>query len=400
MSILRNRFWFALMACSFVFPLKAQEHLLWKFQTGDRVYSTPLVDRGSVFVGSGDHFFYALDRENGGIRWKFETGGAVHSSPSMHRHLVYVGSADGTLYALDRESGEVAWKFRSGGEKSYDLWDYYLSSPVVADGIVCWGSGDGHLYALAWDTGVPVWKFKTGDVVHASPVVMNGRVYVGSFDGFLYALRADTGALVWRFRTVGARYFPKGEIQKAALVDGGAVYFGSRDYNIYALDTLTGRGRWNMRQVRGWIIATPVAHEGRLYFGTSDAHLFYCMDQNSGEVLWKIPVPMRVYGSALVHHGVVYFGCFDGKVYGVDHLTGEMQWEFQTEASQRGYDEIFDPGGGFREGFELYGPETLESEKKIHALGSVLSSMVIMDGVLYFGSSDGNLYAVRLPQAR
>jgi outer membrane protein assembly factor BamB len=31
----------------------------------------------------------------------------------------------------------------------------------------------------------------------------------------------------------------------------------------------------------------------------------------------------------------------------------------------------------------------------MHSLGSVLSSPVIADGVVYFGSTDGKLYAVR-----
>ena len=379
------------------FNLHAQDNLLWKFETGNRVYSTPLVQGNMVYAGSGDHHIYALDRNNGAVIWKFVTGGAVHSSPSIHNDLVYAGSDDGNLYALDRKTGELAWKFASGGEKMYDLWDYYRSSPVVEDGLVYWGSGDGHVYALEAATGSLVWKYQTGDIVHASPVVKNDTVYIGSFDGFFYALNAENGELVWKFNTVGAQYFPKGEVQKAALVDNDAVYFGTRDYNMYALDAKTGRGWWNMRQIRGWIIATPVEYEGRLYFGTSDAHLFYCLDKLSGEIVWTIPVPMRVYGAAVVHKGMVYFGCFDGKVFGVDPMTGETKWEFQTDASKSGYPGIFKEDGHFRDDFELYGADYLESEKRIHSLGSILSSMVVSEDILYFGSSDGCLYAVRLP---
>lgn len=397
MMRMRKRFTAIAILIPWLMILNAQEQPMWKYQTGGRVYSTPLVSEEMVYAGSGDSCFYALEKASGKLRWKYETGGAVHSSPCLYNHLLYFGSADGTLYALDSRNGVLAWEFPSGGEKSYGLWDYYLSSPVVEAGIVYWGSGDGHLYALDWETGQMVWKYRTGDVVHASPVVKNGRVYVGSFDGFFYALGAENGALKWKFNTVGAQYFPKGEIQKAALVEDDVLYFGSRDYNIYALDAETGRGRWNMRQVRGWIIATPAEHEGKLYFGTSDAHLFYCMDKGNGEILWTIPVPMRVYGSAAVHGGVVYFGCFDGKVYGADQLTGEIKWEFQVEASKAGYDKIYDREGGFREDFELYGPDYLESENKILALGSVLSSIVIQEDILYFGSSDGHIYAVPLP---
>jgi len=46
----------------------------------------------------------------------------------------------------------------------------------------------------------------------------------------------------------------------------------------------------------------------------------------------------------------------------------------------------------------LYGADYLESEKKIHSLGSVLSSIIIQEENLYFGSSDGYIYSVSLRQ--
>jgi outer membrane protein assembly factor BamB len=279
----------------------------------------------------------------------------------------------------------------------YGLWDYYLSSPAVDNNTVYWGSGDGHLYAVDAASGELRWKYDTGDIVHASPVIYEDKVYFGGFDGRMHAVGKKDGVPAWTFKTVGATYFPKGEIQKAALVQDGVVYFGSRDYNIYALDAETGRGEWNLKDPNGWIIATPVEYEGNVYFGTSDAHLFYSMDKKSGTVNWTIPLNMRVYGTATVDRGVVYFGTFDGKVLGVDHLTGETKWQFQTESSKRNYSTMYDEKGGFKEGFVLYAAGYETSEKMIHDLGSVLSSPVIEDGVIYFGSSDGHLYAVGLP---
>ena len=379
------------------FPGFAEADLKWTFKTGDRVYSSPLVEGQTVYFGSGDSNFYALDRQTGEQKWKFETGGAVHSSAAIQGGLVYFASADGKLYAVGKESGELAWAFASGGEKMYGLWDYYLSSPVVDGGRVYWGSGDGHLYAVDAASGELDWKYDTGDVVHASPVVYQDKVYFGGFDGHMYALARDNGSLVWKFKTVGASYFPKGEIQMAALVQDDVVYFGSRDYNLYALDANTGRGKWNLRQERGWIIATPLIHGDNIYFGTSDAHIFYSMDKNSGAVNWTIPLNMRVYGTAVEHKDTIYFGTFDGKVLGIDHLTGETSWQFQTDSSKENYEKIFADNGEFREGFVLYGEDYLEAEKLIHELGSILSTPAIDKGVIYFGSSDGNLYAVGLP---
>ncbi|MFC1776435.1 PQQ-binding-like beta-propeller repeat protein [Pseudomonadota bacterium] len=378
------------------FPNHGAAETKWKYKTGGRVYSSPLIAGDSVYFGSGDHHFYALNKQTGTLEWSFKSGGAVHSSASVKGKLVYFGSADGSLYALDKNSGELAWKFDSNGEKINGLWDYYLSSPAVENNLVYWGSGDGHVYAVDAGSGKLKWKYDTGDIVHASPVVYKDKVFIGGFDGHMYALNKDDGSLIWKFKTVGASYFPKGEIQRAALIDDDVVYFGSRDYNMYALDANTGRGKWNMKQPRGWIIATPVEHQGNIYFGTSDAHIFYSMNKQSGEVNWTIPLNMRVYGSAIVHGDLLYFGTFDGKVLGIDPANGETRWQFQTDGSKHNYPTVYDENGEFKKDFVLYGADYETSENIIHTLGSVLSSPLIEDGVIYFGSSDGHLYAVNL----
>ncbi|MCP4974806.1 MAG: PQQ-binding-like beta-propeller repeat protein [Maribacter sp.] len=372
------------------------QEIVWQFKTADRVYSSPALDGNMVFIGSGDHHLYAIDKTTGKEVWRYKTGGAVHSSPFIWNNFVCVGSNDGYLYAIEKSSGQLIWKFASEGEKMYDLWDYYLSSPTGNSDMLFWGSGDSNLYAIVAQTGDLAWKFTTGGIIHASPVVKENNLFIGSYDGQFYCLDVDKGSLNWKFKTIGATYFPKGEIQKAALVKDDVVYFGSRDYNIYALNAKTGIGMWNMRQPSGWIIATPMEYKNNIYFGTSDAHKFYALEKVNGTSQWTFPVQMRVYGSAIAYNDVIYFGTFDGKVIGVDYATGEKRWEYQTESSMANFSKIYNENGEFKEGFELYGKELLASEKAIHALGSILSTPIIADETIYFGSSDGNLYAVKL----
>lgn len=374
----------------------AQGDLVWKFKTNDKVYSSPKIENDIVFIGSGDHHFYAINKNNGQKIWEFKTDGAIHSSPFIHNNFVSFASADGALYALNKADGELIWKFNSEGEKRYGLWDYYLSSPVGDDNTIYWGCGDGNLYAIAAENGKMKWKFTSQGIIHATPAIHNNKIFVGSFDGNFYCIQKDNGTLVWKFKTIGATYFPKGEIQKAALVKDEVVYFGSRDYNIYALDAKTGRGRWNMKQQNGWITATPIEYKGNIYFGTSDAHIFYSMNKESGVTNWTIPVNMRVYGSAIAHKDIIYFGTFDGKLLGIDYLSGQKKWEFQTESSKQNYNKVYGKDGKFKEGFELYGADYKKSEEAILSLGSILSSPVIDNEIIYFGSADGNLYAIKL----
>ena len=374
----------------------SQQELNWTFKTNGRIFGTPFVDSENIYIGSGDHKLYAISRDSGLKNWDYTTGGAVHSSPLLHEDNVVFGSEDGFLYALDKNNGKMVWKFGSKGEKMYGPWDYYLSSPREDDGLIYWGSGDGNIYAIEAKTGKLVWKYQTGDIIHADPIIHQDKVFIGSFDGNLYALNKKSGELVWKFKTLGAQYFPKGEIQKAVLVDQGTVYFGSRDYNLYAFDETTGKVKWNMREPAGWIIATPVVFGDQIFFGTSDAHKFYSMNKNSGAKEWVLDLRMRVFGSGVVRYDHIYFGTFDGKMIAAEIKTGIEKWEFQTKGSKENYASIFDASGNFINSFQLYGKDMKQTERMILDLGAILSTPVISQNTLYFGSADGNVYAVNL----
>lgn len=376
--------------------LFAQEsEAVWRFQTGGRVYSSPAIAGERVVVGSGDSCLYAFDKADGKVLWKFKTEGAVHSSPAVNDSNVYFSSTDGTLYAVDLNTGLLKWNFASNGEKAKDIWDYYLSSPRLAKGLVFWGSADNNIYAVDETTGILKWKFKAEDIIHATPEIDGDTLYIGDFNGNLYALSINEGKLIWTFRTVGDRYFPKGEIQKGVSVDDNTVYFGSRDYNIYAVNKLTGRGVWNLKE-GSWVISTPTIHKKMIFYGTSDTHEFVCLDKISGKKLWKVALPMRVYGSAVVIDDFVYFGCFDGILRGADVNTGEIMYEYQTRGSRENYSTVIGPDGKLKPGFDLYGKDYLESERLIQSLGAILSTPAVDKNIIYFGSSDGGVYAAKV----
>ncbi len=369
--------------------------VLWTFSTDAEIYSSPVTCGDRIYFGSSDNYLYSLDKNSGQLAWKFKTEGKVSSTPLVSGNRIFINSSDGNIYSLDKETGKLLWKFATRGEKRQDIWDYYISSPVIDSSIVYVGSGDSTIYAICSKSGKPVWSFKTNGIVHATPVVRDNVVYIGSFDGYFYALNSRNGKLIWKFKTVGAEYFPKGEIQKAALIYKNTAYFGSRDYNIYALNIKTGTCRWNMRDGGGWIIATPFLYGDNIYFGTSDSHKFYCMEASSGEVLFTLRLNMRVYGTASQVNGKIVFGCFNGKLYSTNPLSGEIETLFQTEESKKHYSEIYNDDGSFKTDFVLYDKDYIQSEKKILGLGSILSDPLVENGIIYFGDSNGHFYAIK-----
>jgi eukaryotic-like serine/threonine-protein kinase len=370
----------------------------WTFQTGGPIYSSPTLDRDMVYVGSGDGHLYAVDAATGAERWRFRTEGAVDSSPAVAEGAVYALSNDGSLYAVDAETGALRWSFETAGERKLDFWDFYLADPLVHEGLVVFGSGDGNIYAVDAGTGHLRWSHATAEVVHAAAIAEGGLIYVGGFDGVLYALRVQTGEVAWHFETEGNPSFPRGDIQRAAALRDGVLYFGSRDYNIYAIDAADGSLLWSQREGGGWIIATPLVTEDRVFFGASDGQRFYGLDRATGEIDWSIPVFSRVFGSAVEVDGAVVFGGFNGKLLAVDPASGELRWSFQTPASRARFTTVYDEEGALNDEMrQMYqSGQSRAAEERLLELGSIPATPAVRGSRVYFATTEGILYALNI----
>jgi eukaryotic-like serine/threonine-protein kinase len=387
----------------------------WKFHTPGQVLSSPAVAGDTVYVGSTDHNLYAIDRSAGTLKWKFKTGSRVTSSPAVTAGLVFFASFDGVFYAVDAASGKMRWKFQTGGERRFtakhlhgsqpagesmpDPFDFYLSSAVVSDGAVYFGSGDGNVYALDAATGQLKWKFQTGDVVHASPALADGTLFVGSWDSFFYAIDASTGKEKWRFKTgEDKEIHNQVGLQASAAVSDGVVYFGCRDSNFYAVDAKSGKKKWAFNNKGSWVIGSAAVKDGKVYFATSDSGLFYALDAQSGaQVFSWSSKKWPMFSSPAIAGNVLFVGSHEGKLFAIDLASQKQTWSFSTEGAQQNGATYTKPDGtpkyeaAFHDDFY---EDMVIGVQKMMSVGAILSSPVVVDGVIYFGSTDGNLYAV------
>jgi eukaryotic-like serine/threonine-protein kinase len=387
----------------------------WKFRTHGQVISSPAVVGDTVYVGSSDHMLYAIDRDAGTVKWKFETGDRVASSPAVAGGVAYIASYDGFFYAVDTATGKRKWKFQTGGEHRFaakhlhgslplgetmpDPFDCYLSSAAVADGAVYFGSGDGNIYALDADSGALKWKFQTGDVVHASPAVVDGTVYIGSWDSYFYAIDAASGKEKWRFKTgEDADIHNQVGLQASAAVVDGVVYVGCRDSNFYAIDAKTGKKKWAYNNKGSWVIGSAAVQGSTVYAGTSDTGLLYAFDAQSGtpvEIMKSNRWP--IFSSPAVAGGTLYVGSNEGKLFAIDLASQKQAWVFQTDGSQTNGATYTKPDGTPKYEAAFAGDfydDMVAGVQKMMTVGAVLSSPVVVDKVVYFGSTDGNVYAV------
>ena len=277
--------------------------LKWKFKTESRVSSSPAVADGVVYFLSYDGNFYAVDAATGKAKWKFATEGErrfaakhIHgaqpkgetmpdpfdfylSSPAVENGTVYFGSGDGNVYALDATSGQLKWKFKTG--------DVVHASPAVADGAVFVGSWDSYFYALDAATGTEKWRFKTGEDpeihnqvgIQSSAVVADGVVYFGCRDSNLYALDANTGAKKWAFNNKGSW------VIGSPVVQDGKLYFSTSDSGLfYALDAKTGTSVFSLKFI--WpMFSSPTIAGNTLYIGSHEGKLI-AIDLTARKTAW------------------------------------------------------------------------------------------------------------------
>src|SRR5450432_3700663 len=387
----------------------------WKFHTSGMVISSPAMDATTAYVGSTDGNLYAVDLASGTQKWKFATEARITSSPAVAQGVVYFSSYDGKFYAVDCSTGKLKWKFQTAGEHRFtakhihgslpeaelmpDPFDFYLSSPTLTGAAVYFGSGDGNVYSLDTASGKVNWKFQTDDVVHASPAVSDGVIFVGSWDSYFYALDAATGKLNWRFKTGDdpGTHNQVG-IQSSAAVADGIVYFGCRDSNFYALDAATGEKKWTFNNKGSWVITSPAVYDGRVYFGTSDTKLFYAFESKAGgEPLLSLKFTWPIFSSPAIAGDTVYFGSHDGILRAVDLKTGKVAWSFKTDGANQNLAGLSKPDGttNYETVFtEDFYDNMVGGVYKLFATGAILSSPVVAGDAIYFGSTDGNLYAL------
>ena len=111
-----------------VFCLDAKSgKLLWRTNTSKvppfgegGFYSSPAIAFGRVYAARDDGTVFAFDEKSGRVDWSFPTGNFVYGSPAVAKvpgtpPSVYIGSYDEHFYALDALTGKQRWRYDVGG---------------------------------------------------------------------------------------------------------------------------------------------------------------------------------------------------------------------------------------------------------------------------------------------
>ncbi|OPY30707.1 MAG: outer membrane biogenesis protein BamB [Methanocella sp. PtaU1.Bin125] len=158
-----------------------------------------------------------------------------------------------------------------------------------------------------------------------------------------------------------------------------------------------------VKSTGSYVSSGPAFHSNMLYVGTLDGNVYGYM-VTLGEPQWPWPVNYRsAIASSLVvgSDRTLYFGTGSGILYAIDSLSSDEKWRFQADAN-------IDTTPVLSNGLLIFGSDSANGTGKVYALnaetgrlewsvptgGIVSYGIAAGDNVAYFGSRDGNLYAI------
>lgn len=315
---------------------------LWTIDPGNSMEFPPSVAYGTVAYGSYRGILCVNDLATGKLRWRRHLGAPYGTSSRFanqvavgtwkkdgaQRAFVYYAVLTGIVGCRDLMTGEPVWEIRGaqgpGTEGAYVPFQSIESSPLIV--------GDSVYFCTRYDAAkgsqAGLWALdkRTGEVrffrrlartgtskIASSPAYRSGRVFVATYDGVVCAISRWTGRILWRKRLGGQFY-------STPAVSGSRLFIGNKSNgSVYCLDTASGRTVWRTGRLGESVHSSPAVYGDKVFVGAG--WRFYALRSTSGRVAWSRPTLWRMWGSASVLDGVVYYSC-PGRTYARDVDSG------------------------------------------------------------------------------
>lgn len=322
---------------------------------GHEFVSPVIVDCRVYHASEEQETAFCLDAATGAEIWRFEDiGDAIDDGFHVQDGRAYLASD--SVWCLDALTGDKIWAFGTGGV------NYFNGPPTVYEDKVFVSDQNSRIvYGLDILTGEVVWSTDTLTPCASTITAWNNLIFVPSSFGHLYALSAETGQEEWTLDVMVSFW------DSSPTIVNGEIYIGTVDASLYRIDALTGTILDEFEYPGLYYIeSTPAIFNEHVFFGIDN--FFYCVDRFSGIPEWIFPITDEdfLHASAGIADGLVFWGDHDGGemdstvlIHAVDVNTGNEVWNYSIEEAWKG----------------------------------VLSSPAIVDGVMYIGAGDGNLYA-------
>ncbi|MFH4969529.1 PQQ-binding-like beta-propeller repeat protein [Gaetbulibacter sp. M240] len=380
----------------------------WNYNFGDgsssnqqnptHTYTTPGIydieieitdDQGAIFNDTQQVYVW-------GEKWAYDLGFQIQpQSPAIADDgTIYIGSEDNNNFHAINPDGTLKWTYTGISD------NVYSSASIGSDGTIYVGSKDNHLHAID-PNGSQKWKFNIGgDAIYTTPAIASdGTIYIGSDSGNLFAVNPD-GTQKWAFTTAENRIR-----STPAIASDGTVYITSDDDKLYALNPDNGIILWSLPVGGNAQSGIAVDSDGTIIVVVDQggsAGAIYAVNPD-GTQKWTVSVLGRISVCApAIANGRIYVGTKEGEnLLALNASNGSQLWSFSTPGAILNSSPAVDVNGVIYFGSwdnQVYAVNPDGTLKYKFLTGDrVWSSPAIgSDGTIYVGGYDGKLYALEM----
>jgi outer membrane protein assembly factor BamB len=333
-----------------------------KLQEGkaqERHFNPPVVYKNTLYFGSSDSNFYALDIISGFMRWVYHARAPINSVPYVDNEKVYFGSTDGFIYAVYHKTGDIAWEYFSGYPVNSTIVGYKNILVVTTDtGNTHFFTKDGkEIFSVPNNT----WQNNSfqvkNDIVYFMPGPPENTNALGAYSipekKYLWLLNTSDDGLYWySFPALLGKniYFAA-----CGIIEGGFLF------EYFALDALTGKGIWRNTEVTDFFdlggydaiellleniyildYMSPAIWKDIVIFTPGDNSI-KAFKATSGEKIWETRFSAPASSAPSISASRVYFGTRKNEYENIpsfikclDAASGKQLWEIETEGDVLG----------------------------------------------------------------
>jgi outer membrane protein assembly factor BamB len=206
-------------------------------------------------------------------------------------------------------------------------------------------------------------------------------------------------------------------LKLSPVVADQRIYAVDTDGRLTAMDATNGQQIWS-KDIDARITGGPGYGEKTVLVGTSEGYVM-AFNADNGKKLWRVPVSSEVLSAPQRKGDTVVVRTVDGKVFGLNAENGERQWVYDRSVpplTLRGTSNPVIDGdtviagfdGGRLAALDLGSGRVLWETRVATAKGSselermvdIDSEPIVIDGVIYVASFQGQLAAVREDSGR
>lgn len=363
------------------------------------------------------YMLVGLNIADGSILWQ----SATHYTPTTYNayyisdtQMFYVNSGNSTGRGGTQNPGQIdAWSLSSPTQAPTYKWTYIgdgghygAGGFTYGDGRLFIGGAEPHQVCLNATTGQTLWTTLLTGAPYYAASYYNGVLYQGLLDNTFVAINGTTGAIMWTYNPHDYGFWSSG-----TAAGYGLVYELNVDGYLYALNATTGNVVWKYLGPGQCYPGYVEVADGMVYGCTGQAQFsplvgmgsseYACLNAYTGQVIWQVP---KEFDSGPSDVTCIAYGNF----YGMDQ---ELKTGVTVDSNVAGVwpaaqqyvlicygaapqDWTMFGGNSMHSATGYGGPTNLNLNWVYHTNGPITSSAAVVQGLVYFGSWDQNIYCL------